>query len=104
MNDIAKIVYSIFSTIGFVTWPPFMYQNYYEGGQLSDKANCEEYAINYCSMSFKELKVFFDKVTSWPQLISKLLVTPTCLHDWPRTFFTPKVFLFSIYFGDSSTN
>ena len=27
-------------------------------------------------MSFKELKVFFDKVTSWPQLISKLLVAP----------------------------
>ena len=22
----------------------------------------------------------FDKVTSWPQLISKLLVTPACLH------------------------
>ena len=43
-------------------------------------------------MSFKEL-------TSWPQLISKLLVAPACLHaasDWPRTFFTPKVFLFSI--------
>ena len=41
----------------------------------------------------------FDKVTSWPQLILKLLVAPTCLHvasDWPRTFFTPKVFLFSI--------
>ena len=24
-------------------------------------------------MSFKELKKFFDKVTSWPQLISKVL-------------------------------
>ena len=31
-------------------------------------------------MSFKELKVFFDKVTSWPQLISKLLVAPAYLH------------------------
>ena len=47
-------------------------------------------------MSFKELK-FFEK--SWPQLISKLLVAPACLYvasDWPRTFFTPNVFLFSI--------
>ena len=28
------------------------------------------------------------------------MVTPACLHvasDWPRIFFTPKVFLFSIY-------
>ena len=33
----------------------------------------------------------FDKVTSWPQLISKLLVAPACLHaasDWPCTFYT----------------
>ena len=45
------------------------------------------------------VKSIFDKVTSWPQLISKLLVAPACLHvasDWPCTFFTPKVFLFSI--------
>ena len=36
--------------------------------------------------------------TSWPQLISKFLVAPVCnaASDWPRTFFTPKVFLFSI--------
>ena len=41
-----------------------------------------------------------DEITSWPQLISKLLVACICLlhaaSDWPRTFFTPKVFLFSI--------
>ena len=59
LNDIATIVYSIFSTIGFVTWPPFMYQNYYEGGQLSDKANCEEYAINYCSYVIQGVKSIF---------------------------------------------
>ena len=58
------------------------------------KPIAKKYAINYC-MSFKELKV-----TSWPQVISKLLVAPACLHvasDWPHTikFFTPKVFLFS---------
>ena len=45
------------------------------------------------------IKSIFDKVASWPQLISYLLVAPACLHaasDWHRTFFTPKVFLFSI--------
>ena len=47
------------------------------------------------------VKSIFDEVTSWPQLISKLLVAFACLHayaasDWPRTFFTPKMFLFSI--------
>ena len=39
-----------------------------------------------------------DKVTPWPQLISKLLVAPGCLHpasDWAHTFLHP-VFLFSI--------
>ena len=43
--------------------------------------------------------ILIKSLTSWPQLISKLLVAPACLHvasDWPRTFFTPKVFLFSI--------
>ena len=30
-------------------------------------------------MSFKELQIFEDKVTSWPQLISNLLVAPACL-------------------------
>ena len=51
------------------------------------------------------VKSIFDKVTSWPQLISKLLVASACLHaasDWPRTFFTPKVFLFSIIIMKSS--
>ena len=32
--------------------------------------------------------------TSWPYLISELLVAGS---SWPRTFFTPQVFLFSIY-------
>ena len=47
------------------------------------------------------VKSIFNKVTSWPQLISKFLVASACLHaasDWPRTFFTRKVFLFSITF------
>ena len=31
--------------------------------------------------------------TSWPYLMSELLVAGS---SWPRTFFTPQVFLFSI--------
>ena len=35
---------------------------------------------------------------SWPYLISEFLVAYITIvaSDWPRTFFTPKVFLFSI--------
>ena len=33
--------------------------------------------------------------TSWPYLISESYITIVA-SDWPRTFFTPKVFLFSI--------
>ena len=39
-------------------------------------------------MSFKELK-YFDKVTSWPQSISNLLVCLPVFNaasDWPCTF------------------
>ena len=47
-------------------------------------------------MSFKELKTFLIKyITSCPQLISKLLVAPACLHvasDWPRTFLYPRCY------------
>ena len=28
LNDIQQLIYSIFFTIGFVTWPPFLYENY----------------------------------------------------------------------------
>ena len=41
------------------------------------------------------VKSIFDEVTSWPQLISKLLVASACLHvasDWPRTFLHPRCF------------
>ena len=53
-------------------------------------------------MSFKELESIFDKVTSWPQLISKLLVTPAacCLHaasDWPCTFLHPRCFRLAFF-------
>ena len=48
-----------------------------------------------------QVKEFLIKCsTSWPYLISEFLVAyitiVTVASDWPRTFFTPKVFLFSI--------
>ena len=41
------------------------------------------------------VKSIFDIVTSWPQLISRPLVAPACLHaasDWSRTFLHPRCF------------
>ena len=66
----------------------------------SDKANhMYLYKLLYV---IEGVKSIFDKVTSWPhdQLISKFFGR-TCLlknaaSDWPCTFFTPQVFLFSI--------
>ena len=48
-----------------------------------------------------QVKEFLIKcLTSWPYLISEFLVAYITIvaSDWPRTFFTPKVFLFSIYY------
>ena len=47
-----------------------------------------------------QVKKFLIKCsTSWPYLISEFLVAYITIvaSDWPRTFFIPKVFLFSIY-------
>ena len=55
-----------------------------------------KYAIILCVIQGVK---YFDKVTSWPQLISNLLVTPACLQCcfWLALhLFTPQVFLFSI--------
>ena len=43
--------------------------------------------------------------TSWPYLISEFLVAYITIvaSDWPRTIFTPKVFLFSIKTHDSES-
>ena len=46
-----------------------------------------------------QVKEFLIKYsTSWPYLILEFLVAYITIvaSDWPRTFFTPKVFLFSI--------
>ena len=48
-----------------------------------------------------QVKEFLIKcLTSWPYLISEFLVAYITIvaSDWPRTFFTPKVFLFSIFY------
>ena len=53
-----------------------------------------------------QVKEFLIKCsTSWPYLISEFLVAYITIvaSDWPRTFFTPKVFLFSMVLY-SSTN
>ena len=44
--------------------------------------------------------------TSWPYLISEFLVAYITIvaSDWPRTFFTPKVFLFSILITVANNN
>ena len=44
------------------------------------------------------MSFILNKITSWPYLISEFLVAYITIvaSDWPRTFFTPKVFLFSI--------
>ena len=44
--------------------------------------------------------------TSWPYLISEFLVAYITIvaSDWPRTFFTPKVFLFSSINGRHISN
>ena len=41
------------------------------------KANREKYALNYCICYSR--RNIFDKITSWPQLISKHLVALACL-------------------------
>ena len=54
-----------------------------------------------------QVKEFLIKcLTSWPYLISEFLVAYITIvaSDWPRTFFTPKVFLFSIIINKAITD
>ena len=79
----------IFTTmIGFVTWPSN------KGGQVTKpiivvKVPCKLLYV----IQVKEFLIKYS--TSWPYLISDAYITIVA-SDWPRTFFTPKVFLFSI--------
>ena len=47
------------------------------------------YKLTYVIQGVKNI---FDKVTSWPQLISKFLPVCNATSDWPRTFLYPKCF------------
>ena len=54
-----------------------------------------------------QVKEFLIKCsTSWPYLISEFLVAYITIvaSDWPCTFFTPKVFLFSITYYKKVSN
>ena len=82
--------------IDFVTWPPLQISSDgTKGGQVTKsiivmKIPCENNIIYiYIRNNNKVL-------TSWPSLISNVLVAYNFTSDWPRTFFTPRVFLFSI--------
>ena len=47
------------------------------------------------------VKSNFDKVTSWPQLISKLLVAPAyflAASDWPYTSLHPRCFCLAYHY------
>ena len=66
------------SMIGFVTWPPFLIVYRYEkGGQVTKPIILVKICYNIvCHLRSYN---YFDKVTSWPQLISNILVTPAYL-------------------------
>ena len=54
-----------------------------------------------------QVKEFLIKYSiSWPYLISEFLVAYITIvaSDWPRTFFTPKVFLFSIWYTKTNNS
>ena len=64
--------------IGFVTWPPFIIVYRYEK------------PIILVKICYKIVSYYFDKVTSWPQLISNLLAVFSVASDWPHTFLQTK--------------
>ena len=84
--------------IGFVTWPLFLYQHYYKGGQVTKPIILVKYAINYF-ISFKEFKIFLIKYNNFLASANiKVLVTPTYLFAMLlliglATLYTPGVFL-----------
>ena len=64
-------LHGIYTTmIGFVTWPPFLYYHIYKGGQVTKP-------IIVVKMPCKLLYIVQVKrflITSWPYLISKVLI------------------------------
>ena len=72
------------SMIGFVTWPPFSYSymyvpKCYEGDQVTKPIILVKICCKLLYVIQVHIVKYFDKVTFWPQLISKFLVTLACL-------------------------
>ena len=44
----------------------------------------------YCTYVIQEVESIFDKVTSWSQLISKLMPVSNVASHWPCTFLHPR--------------
>ena len=64
----------------------------YKGGQVTKPV----ILVKICYTLLYVIQGVIDKVPSWPQLISKLLVTPMYVpaaSDWPHTFYTQGVFV-----------
>ena len=91
--------------IGFVTWPPFCTTIYVKGGQVTKPImhGCEiAILLNYCVHVFEVAKRIYNKQlhctqTSWPYLISELLVadlfTMLLLLGLAQFFYTLGVFV-----------
>ena len=86
----------IFATIiDFVTWPPLQISSDgTKGGQVTKSIIVMKFPARISSFIYIRNN---NKVsTSWPSLILNVLVAYNFTSDWPHTFFTPRVFLFSI--------
>ena len=101
MSNMRTIVYSIFSQV--VLSLGHLYCQNCKDGQVTKPIIVKVcYKLLYVAHSRS-----FDKVTSWPQLISRLLVTPACLHaasDWPHTFLNPRCFCLAYYSQETASN
>ena len=70
-----------------------------KGGQVTKPIIVVKVKVPCKLLYVIQVKEFLIKCsTSWPYLISEFLVADITIvaSDWPHTFFTPKVFLFSI--------
>ena len=88
--------YSIFSQVAIYDWLCHLATFFVP--IITDVAKWQSQSHSYLCCVIQWVK-YFDKVISWPQLISNHLVTPAsvqsvvALTDWPRTFYIPGVFV-----------
>ena len=80
--------------IGFVTWPPFLDQNYYKGAWPSDKANhtCENMLVS-CHSSIVQTSLIDDFLTSADIKAFGCTYIGRADSYWPHTFYTQGVFV-----------